>query len=217
MTWAEFNTSVRELLPVNSSRLGVQTFIDRMIRQAVIELQHYVEFYRKGQTEIYLPGELISVGRAMQGVLPVQCLITDVYRVQTGDNCHRRPVDQWSWDDRYELICGKAPLNGCKSYITLNPHGSEFIAYPALESTEQLELHWDGTKLDFQNTEPTPFDEAMVLCVAEFVKGHLAREVDKDLALHASYFDPVNGSYIQKRRQLYLNSLVRLRAWRPRP
>jgi predicted phosphodiesterase len=80
--------------------------------------------------------------------------------------------------------------------------------YPKVESGTQVLVCWDGIKETFSAADEVPFDEQMAEAVATFVKAHIIREVDKDIALAREYMRDYTGDASQsgQRTRLYLNA-----------
>jgi len=74
---------------------------------------------------------------------------------------------------------------------------------------QSLELNWDGVKLDFADNDRTPFDEPMTLCVADYVKGQIAKHVERDTMMYSVFLGAGTGSYYAQRRKLYLDAKQR--------
>jgi hypothetical protein len=210
-TWAQFVDAVLGMLTVDASRLG-SGFLEvttvnglrrlqagdyrlAMLRQGVIQLQGVMESYRLNHETLYLPStDLVTEGCASRGVKPPQSVIRDVWLAQihtdatTGQqSCTRFPTRAWPWEDRFSLVNGKVPVNDGQGVFCIDPQGYTFYVYPEVFDCWMLSIHWDGLKLDFKDAEETPFDEATVGAVAEYVKAKISREVEHDTALHDSY------------------------------
>jgi hypothetical protein len=220
-TWAEFNTAVRDLLPLDNARLGVQTYIDKLIRQSVIEIQGLIPFYRVGHQTTYLAADFTDNGASSEADMDNSMQIQEAILKRVSDDDEPITVihelSPHAWEDRHEMILGSACLNDNMPRIAINPYGSQFLVYPKLEaapddgSTWSVILTWDGIKLEFEDADETPFDEPMALCVAEYVRAKIERESNKDLNMHNSYL----LSYREKRRELFLNCKERLGFRRP--
>jgi len=46
-TWLQFQNEVQALMPQDADRLGMDKYLPRLIREAVIDLQQFVPAYRK--------------------------------------------------------------------------------------------------------------------------------------------------------------------------
>lgn len=119
-----------------------------------------------------------------------------------GPFCFRYPTEPWPWADRQALINGRIPVNSGIAKFCVDPQGYKFYIYPRVYDGWLLSMWWDGLKLDFQDEDHTPFDEAMAGAVALFVKAHISREVDKDLPMYESYMK----SYLLAKQGLYVSA-----------
>lgn len=226
MTWQEFKAEVRVLLTVDSDRLNVQDYVDRQIRNAVVDIQSSIPFYRVGNTVTFsLNGaikdtEPLAVAeKATEGLLEGDVRILDGYFIDgqydydwqddlsessdSNSECSRRALRQWPWSNRFDLICGASVGY---ALITVSPQGGKFYIYPQVTVSDKVVLFYDGLKKTFVDTDEVTFDESVVEAVGNFVKSKLAREVDRDLDLHQSYW----GSYLADRSRLWLDARDRV-------
>jgi hypothetical protein len=225
LKWGELKSTVRSLLTVDSSRLGIQDttdtatgkvipgFISLMIRQAVLDLQHYIPAYRIGHETIYFPQDFVVEGHASRGVLPPLSQIQDIWMCNLSTSERYPVLHDFPWEHRFELVNGMVTLPDNNGRVCIEADAYKFYAYPIITGSMVLSVFWSGEKTNFQDCEETPFDEAAALAVAQYVKGQIAREVENDLPKYNSYFSPgpVNeGSYIKTRRRLYLAAKERV-------
>lgn len=217
-------------------------FLTRTLRHGVLDLQHFIPAFRKMHESIYLPSDfvreggedptafspsrIIEVGHgdderdmrppaASRAVLPPNASVQDVWLFDTSRN-RRRAVVDFPWARRFELVNGRVPLNDGKGRIAIDPEGYTFYLYPVVEDGWLVSLWWNGVKLDWKDEEQTPFarETDAADCIADYVKGVFAREIERDLQMWASYFrqDHLNpGSYMLKRRKLFINAKERTR------
>jgi hypothetical protein len=115
-----------------------------------------------------------------------------------------RKVD---WDDRFKLLDGVTPYRS----IAFGDDG--FIYSPPLAVDEKLLIQYEGENhyssadyfnkndagLNAHDSEEVVFDEREAKAVAEYVKAHLQREVDKDLNMYNSH----NTQYRKERQEIY--------------
>ena len=101
----------------------------------------------------------------------------------------RYPVSGVSWASRMELRHNSACTDGLQGLMAFNPNADEFWMSPVLTVGEdadgyewELELNWDGVKLEWADNDTTPFDEGAAAFVSEYVKAWMLRHVDQDLA-----------------------------------
>lgn len=230
MTWEEFNEAVRTFLLVDSERKGkgVQNYIDRMIVASVIDLQRYIPSFRSSNIKHYSTSSLVEPNpetlsgvnsediNAHQGEFNVsktrikQVLIR---RIPSEEN--RQEISQYfylkviPWSRRFELI------DGANAERTQNIPGriafgdTSFIVAPKIREDEALYLYYEGEKhyvpafkaSEDELKDPVVFDELVAKASADFVKAHLSREVDNDLAQYQSYFQ----LYVKDRSQIFIN------------
>lgn len=209
MTYLEFKTAVKVLLTVDANRLGAESYVDQMIRQAVLDVQYFVPFYQLDHATTYAPADMTSQGLASVGTLPGGAKLEDAWFVQTNEECCRFPMFPYPWEKRYDLVCGSVCSSVCYEpyFLAIDPKGNNFYAYPALSDGYELVIYWDGLRLEFVDGDTVPFDEAMVMAVAEFVSAKVARRVNHDLVEHDSYMK----SYAIQRNHLYVETKNRLR------
>ncbi len=215
-TWGEFTDACRALMPMENQRLGLQDedgvdgFITRNIRLAVIDLQNYVTTYRKNHETIYYPQDFVTEGFASKAVAPPHAHIKEIWFINNkADDAgnFRYPATRMDYGQRFELINGIKLLPDQHGRIAFDDAGYNFYAYPVVGDGWVLSVFWDGmgvgnVKLDFQTDELVPFEEDCAECVADYVKSKIAREVDKDMQMYGSYRD----SFMSKRRDLYLRN-----------
>ena len=118
----------------------------------------------------------------------------------------RYPLKEFGWEKRFELVNGMVALNDNQGRICVDPYCHQFYVYPEVTEGFLMSLFWDGTKLDYKDDELVPFTEQTAGAVAAFVRGMIARDIDKDMAAYASYFGN-GGTYVTRRRDLYLAAL----------
>ena len=111
-------------------------------------------------------------------------------------------VREVRWEDRFKLLDGKTPQKS----ISFGDDG--FVYAPELKADEKLLIRSDGenhfAKAQYfsgseYDAEEVPFDTREAKAVAEYVKAHLQREVDKDLSMYKSHID----QYQKERQEIY--------------
>ena len=228
MTWAEFKTAVRVYLTVDGNRINIQDYLDRAILATVIDIQSFVPHYRVHSSTTYSRNGTIRDSepladdqKASVGALEGDVRITDAYFVdgtedydwqddisESADSnceCYRAPLTTWPWANRHDLLCGMATDNHAMS---IHPNGINFIVFPQVTSTDKVEIFYQSIKRAVTDADVIPFgDEEVVQAVAEGVKARLAREIDRDLAMHKSYF----LDYQKLRQRIYLDTRDRKR------
>jgi len=118
-----------------------------------------------------------------------------------------RAIHIYDWEARYPLLDGTTRVQG----VAFGNDG--FVLAPKLAEDEKLLIHTEGesqfnelsgaTEKYFGTTEKDAeyvlFDHPEAKAVAEYVKAHLAREVDKDLNMYKSHLT----QYQKERQQIY--------------
>ena len=215
MTWAEFKTKVREFLPTDAGALNVDTpsivggvsYLENLIRQAVIDLQRYIETFRIGHETIFTQDDLTEEGQASLGQLPDNAILRQMDYVKLGQPCVRQPLSQYPWENRFDLICGNIRTVSCQYAIAIDPQLRSFVVYPKVESNRQLSLIWDAKlekgKSEFVDDEGVPFSEASAFAVSLFVSAHLRLKMDQDATGFKNFMD----QYVDARTNLYLAAL----------
>lgn len=208
MTWAEFTSIVREHLLENSTRLGVQKFIERHIKNAVRDIQHFVPFYQQGHETVFHADDLTRHGQASVGTMPEEAfpLTLEVQRIS--QRCRAQPVMQWPIEHLRELICGNVTVgSGCRYWLAFDEHGKSFTVFPQIDEGYQIVLGWDGVRSTFDDDEEVPFNEEVAYAAAEWVMWKLTPDVDKtpnNGAAHAA-------AYYTQRRKLVREAQDRVR------
>jgi len=208
LTWKEFTDGVLGLLTVDEDRLGMENYRPKMIRQGVIDVQMAIPGYKEGHETVFQPNDFVKEGCASRGVKPPQAIIRDLYTCKALNfnnregtkQCARFPVLQIRWEDRFAMITGSIGVNDGHARFCVDPQGYTFYVYPFIGDCWLFSMWWEGLKLDFQDEDQTPFDEPMMLCVAEFVKAKIARESKNDEQMYQSYMN----SSIDLKRKLYV-------------
>lgn len=207
-TWLSFKNSVKLELTVDKDRLNTGDYIDAKIKHTVEEILAVVPFFRADQSSTFTSGTLTVEGLASKGTMPSGAMITRADFYPTADECARRPITLYDWDQRYALTCGYECLSQDGTlFIAVDPHGASFYLYPVIDADHSVKLWWETTKANFIDSDVPSFgDESrMIEAVAFRVKSEVTREVDKDLVLAKSYF----GDYLRKRTELYLDAKKR--------
>ncbi len=94
----------------------------------------------------------------------------------------RVPAVRVGWDDRYPVLIYRTDSDPAPAYAVAR-NGRDYLVIPALiEDETELELVWDGKKLDFKDTDETPFDEAAAGAAALRVQSELASEFGLSVA-----------------------------------
>jgi hypothetical protein len=205
--WSEFTEDVMAYLPVDKDRVGAEEYIQRLLTQGVLDLQFHIVAYRKLHETIYTPSDFSVQGCAAKATLPPGAVVRDAWLFHI-DSQTTLGLWDFEWARRNELIYGTQLV----PRICIAPDTHTFHVYPIPSAGWLVSLWWDGMKSEFQPEEELPFpkeDKRVSMAVAEFIKGKLAREVQKDMGLYESFFHPRLGSYSVARRDLYLTAQAR--------
>ena len=230
MTWAEFNEIVRTYLLVDSQRKGrgVQEYIDRMIVAGSIDLQRYVPGIRANQFKYYSPSTLVEPdpsdlssvnsedvdvhqGEFVTAKTRIKQVV--IRRIPTGEN--DQSVSRYfyprtiPWEQRFTLIDGGVAerTSTIPGRITFGP--DRFWLAPKLRDDEAMYIYFEGENhyvpvfraSETEKNVPVVFDDMVAKAVSDYVKSHLAREVDNDLTQYTSYMQ----MYQKARAQIFLN------------
>jgi hypothetical protein len=136
-----------------------------------------------------------------------------IRRVATTDNNQKRSryfyPKQMPWQGRYDLIDGGIVEreDGRPGRVSFGPNA--FWTAPKLRNDEGIYIYYEGEShytpifkaTDDEKATPVVFDEMVAKASSSFVKAHLAREVDNDLAQYESYYK----MYQKDRAQVFIN------------
>lgn len=198
-TWKSFKDLVRTLLPLDSKRLGLSDYIDQMTRLAVIDMMDYIPRYLTAHESVYYSPDFVQEGHASKGSLPPSSIIKDRW-VFDFANHGRRQVINYPWDQRFNLIYGKAPCRDDRYRMAIDPQDQTFYIYPAITDRKALSIFWDGFKLEFSNDDQVPFEEGAAQAAADYVAAKIARYVERDNVRYESLM----RDYTLKKRNLHL-------------
>lgn len=216
-TWTEFMATVDEHLSVEANRRGLETFRERTMRNAAVDLQRYIRAYQTGHTTTYAAADLEEREYAMVGNLPATAIPHAFYiysnELDSDDvahpNCMRNRLDFWPWMNRQQLIC--CPCEPLLYAYSVSPQGRSFVIHPILNADTRLLLVWQGLRIDFAGGDTVPFPEESAEAVAAYVKWRILLEIDKNPGLAATQ----NEIYRQLRSSLYLDERIKLDADKP--
>ena len=230
MTWGEFNEIVSTYLLVDSERKGrgVQDYIDRMIVASVIDMQRYVPGLRANQYKYFSPSNLVepdpndlstvnsedlNVHQGAFATAKTRIKQVVVRRIPTADNGQDTSKYYYPasipWESRFVLIDGGIVeiTTTIPGRITFGP--DKFWTAPKLTDEEAMYIYFEGENhyvpifkaTTEEKAVPVVFDDMVAKASADYVKSHLAREVDNDLTQYESYF----SMYTKARAQVFLN------------
>ncbi len=199
MTFADFKTLVRVYLPIHSRREGIQTLIDQYIKAGLIDLQRAVPTLRENHVSVYTPAYFTTDGFTGRAVYPVGAAISHAAARNPAD---RSQIFEFRFAntqaEKDNMVQGLVPAD--QRWISLDaPAGILRVTPNPKQDGSEVVLVWSGTKIDFEATDETPFDEATAEAISEFVLARLARTVDDDLAAAQSY----NATYVRLKRALF--------------
>ena len=112
LTWSQWKANVLALMPQDTQRIGLMDavtpgdglgYIPKLIIQGVLDLQDFIQSYRKRHESLYYPDDFVSEGRASVGTLPPQANIQEAWLWHI-DRSNRFAVEQVSWSDRFHLV-----------------------------------------------------------------------------------------------------------------
>ena len=102
-TWCEFQREVYELMPQDKDRLGMEGYLPRLIRQAVIDLQQFIPAFRVRHETLYYPFDFALDGAAGVGTLPPQSEVTEIWMFNL-NRLERARVVKYDWERRFSLV-----------------------------------------------------------------------------------------------------------------
>lgn len=209
MIWSEFRTRVLTDLPVDKNRINIATgnpnYLDQQIIHCLNEIQELITYYQQGHETVYGTEDLVLDGLASRGRIPDGAYPKEAYYKQVGRVCVSQPLWQYDWGNRFDLVCGAPKVISGQFFLSIDPKGREFYAFPSVLDQHQVSLFWDGIKTEFEDSEETPFDDAIAECVGLFCKARIARLVDHDLVESESY----QRTYERRRALIYADRLGR--------
>jgi hypothetical protein len=227
-TWCEFKKEVLALMPQDANRLGMENYLPRLLREAVIDLQQFIPAYRIRHETLYYPMDFALDGAAGVGTLPPNSQLQEMwlFNLSRGE---RVPIVKAAWEHRFrmvdehrhhELECDLMTLTASSvaaielinrlpsarhgrhrsGVVAVEPQGGTFYLSPILLDGWVLSVFWNGRKLDFRENEAVPFDEDASFAVAAWAKSKIAMEVDRDPQRAQGFM----AEYITKRLNLYV-------------
>lgn len=208
---AGLNTIIDSYITLAVTEIAsIATKIDNHIRQGVIEIQELIPFYQQNQETIYQENDLADEGEASIGQMPgEQAQLREAYYVKVGEPCVRKPLENYPWPSRHDLVCGQPKMHLHDQFLlAIDPNAQTFLVFPAVIEGHYLSVFWDGLKLDFTDSETVPFDEAFVSAIADYVQSKRYLEPG-NLNLRLAKEHQV--AYAKKRQSLYRVSRDRVR------
>lgn len=178
---------------------GLDTFIDEQLRQSLLDLQHFIPYFRSNNVNTLVKADFTQVGLGCKADMPDGTL-KEVY-IRYSQDQELRPVGSIPWSYRHSLTYESC---NCEPLISIKPDGTEFYLYPNITSdatTEQVILVWEGEKYDYAGSDIVPFDNATARVVASYVLAKLFHESIESNPTARTHYDMYAGG----RRRLYTN------------
>lgn len=160
------------------------------------------------------------------GARPKSLYMVDTAANVNQDRCRHR-LDFYPWLRKHELVDGRLNYGGwlgglwagtvppvppqvgwgvsggwltSKGYCyTVGPHARNFLVYPQMTATSQLELFWDGIKTAYNDGDTVPFNDQCAEAAAYWVKAKIGAYVNNDSTLMQMAW----ADYVRARRLLY--------------
>lgn len=217
LTWTQYMAVVDEHLSVDANRRGLEDFRERMMRNAVVDLQRYITAYQTGHTTTYAAADMDTIEYAMLGNLPAGSTPFALYiysnKVDSEGvahpDCNKNRLDMWDWKHRQQLTC--CPCEIRLYAYAISPQDRQFMIHPILNADTELLLVWQGIKIDFVGADVVPFPEQSCEAVAAYVKWRILLEVDKNPQLANVQY----GIWKMLRSALYLEEREKTSAEKP--
>lgn len=209
MNWKEFNDLTRTYLLVDAERKGrgIQKYIDQLIIAGVKNLQEYISAFRDRNVNVYFENDLTEVTAGRNSVSkefnPINAELEEVIVSglvsEDGEERWFLGVQVVPWSNRFLVINGcPARTNNYAGKITFGD-GRFYLCAPLVDN-QKLYIYWKGIKDTYDDDDLVIFDDMTAKAVADYVKAHLNREVDKDVNLYKSYLE----MYSKQRQELHI-------------
>lgn len=207
MTWLEFNNLVRTNLLVDADRKGrgIQNYINQNIVAGVKDLQEYVDALKSRNVETFFESDMLDVPTGTNSVETEFAFTHSTVESVIVSGLESDEATRWysyvsvvPWSYRYNVI------NGCparsKNYAGKATFGDGklYLCAP-LKDDQKLYVYWQGIKNTYDDADLVVFDDSIAKAVSDYVKAHLNREVDKDIAMYKSYLE----MYGKQRQQIF--------------
>jgi hypothetical protein len=195
--------------------VGLGARVDAEIRQGMIDLQNFIPALAKGHITRITEDDVQAFGNGVQGSLPdMDMQITAAHLVYVGEEVGAAPeemVDAVASQDRQRKACFPVPWRDrhveiaasqdCTPRFAFSPQSQEFVLSPPIRTGEhELELTWNGIRIEWQDTDVVLFDEEAAKAVSQWVNKELSTELGDPLSTQREYIN----DYVRTRRSLYL-------------
>ncbi len=208
MKWSEFKELVRTNLLVDADRKGrgIQKYINQLMVSGVINLQDYIDAFKSRNINTFFPSDMFSVptGRNSSEVefSPTHAtvesvIVSGLFNDDTSERWYSY-VDVVPWSSRYSVTNGCPTRTRAYSGRVTFGDGRLYLCSPLAEH-EKLYVYWSGVKQKYEDDDLVIYDDASAKAVSDYIKAHLNREVDKDVAMYESYMK----MYSKQRQELH--------------
>lgn len=213
MTYGEFKQIVLELLTTDADRIGLESFIDRQIRAALIDLQIKIPTYQINKTTRFAYDELLDDGYIAYGTLPEGASAKEFWIIpsdsnEDADKDDRAQLNKESWAAREAVRrFGQAEYGGCYG---IGPDRKDFFICPKINANWLLKVNWDGVQRTFdEDTVMYAIPEKCSQAVYYWVKGRILLDQDNDRPGGLLFFNNDQnrpGDYQVERTNLWLEA-----------
>jgi hypothetical protein len=213
MQYSEFLAAVDQHLTVDANRQASSFLKQRLIQDAIWDLQFYIPAFRNPGATLVTAGQMSSVYRAMSYALPLgrRVLGTNLVVADSDGFPIKYPMCPVCLDLRHKLTLGElttiTPLDDGSErieglYWTFDPREGRVYLSPSLASHESVEFVWDSFRQTFLPEDILIWFPDAIWAVANWTKAHMLREIHEDEAGYRSYL----ASYFDQRSNLYLHA-----------
>ncbi len=204
LTWAQFVEKVKTFLTVDANRIGTEAYVSELIRLGAVEVQEFIDYYRKGHEAVWEVDDVDRDGFASLVDLPEGAYIRELYHTKLGEPSLERPLYWYPNSNRRDLVAGAVNIRRNFRFTT-DPQAKRMWVLPAITAGYAIKLTYDGAKDNFADSDKVPFDLKVALVVSHYVLWHLNRKLDQ-LALAESY----GRDYRRSLSQLFVDARERL-------
>lgn len=208
MKWSEFQSKVRINLLVDADRKGrgIQNYINQLMVSGVVNLQDYVDAFKARNVNTFFASDMLEVPTGNNSTevefTPTHATINSVIvsglRNDEGTQRWYSYVEIVPWTARYRVINGCPVRSSSYSGRVTFGDGKMYLCSPLVDD-QKLYVYWSGIKQVYDPDDLVIYDDASAKAVADYIKAHLNREVDKDVAMYKSYMEMYN----KQRQEIY--------------